>query len=178
MHRLSFFIQILSPLLQIGPKGLEFARYSLDYHTIRNYLYVHRKWGKNRYGVINLFLNIKNKEFSVNYNLIVIMTELMNTCRCMHRKLLQCTTKMVKLIRCLRLNDLSCRRRWIFITFLFMKTANMYSLSISSRAATMGSCSDDTVPYNTFSRLVFWFLRVYFSFPVHCSSLYRSTLQV
>eukprot|EP00262_Sarcandra_glabra_P013668 TRINITY_DN3850_c0_g1_i2.p1 TRINITY_DN3850_c0_g1~~TRINITY_DN3850_c0_g1_i2.p1 ORF type:complete len:481 (-),score=54.92 TRINITY_DN3850_c0_g1_i2:161-1534(-) len=32
----------------IGPKGLEFARYSLDYHTIRNYLHVHRSWGKQR----------------------------------------------------------------------------------------------------------------------------------
>ncbi|KAL9319061.1 hypothetical protein ACSQ67_015578 [Phaseolus vulgaris] len=32
----------------IGPKGLEFARYSLDYHTIRNYLYVNRLWGKER----------------------------------------------------------------------------------------------------------------------------------
>ncbi|KAH0641270.1 hypothetical protein KY285_037856 [Solanum tuberosum] len=30
----------------VGPKGLEFARYSLDYHTIRNYLHVVRKWGK------------------------------------------------------------------------------------------------------------------------------------
>ncbi|KAL6971173.1 7-hydroxymethyl chlorophyll a reductase [Sarracenia purpurea var. burkii] len=32
----------------VGPKGLEFARYSLDYHTIRNYLYVNRAWGKQR----------------------------------------------------------------------------------------------------------------------------------
>lgn len=32
----------------IGPKGLEFARYSLDYHTIRNYLHVNRAWGKAR----------------------------------------------------------------------------------------------------------------------------------
>ncbi|KAG5588322.1 hypothetical protein H5410_048756 [Solanum commersonii] len=32
----------------VGPKGLEFARYSLDYHTIRNYLHVVRKWGKER----------------------------------------------------------------------------------------------------------------------------------
>ncbi|KAG1361446.1 7-hydroxymethyl chlorophyll a reductase, chloroplastic [Cocos nucifera] len=32
----------------VGPKGLEFARYSLDYHTIRNYLYVNRQWGKQR----------------------------------------------------------------------------------------------------------------------------------
>ncbi|KAL3506298.1 hypothetical protein ACH5RR_031680 [Cinchona calisaya] len=32
----------------IGPKGLEFARYSLDYHTIRNYLHVNRIWGKQR----------------------------------------------------------------------------------------------------------------------------------
>lgn len=35
--------------VQIGPKGLEFARYSLDYHTIRNYLYTNRSWGKERY---------------------------------------------------------------------------------------------------------------------------------
>lgn len=34
----------------IGPKGLEFARYSLDYHTIRNYLYVNRQWGNQRAG--------------------------------------------------------------------------------------------------------------------------------
>jgi 7-hydroxymethyl chlorophyll a reductase len=33
---------------QVGPKGLEFARYSLDYHTIRNYLHVSRAWGKQR----------------------------------------------------------------------------------------------------------------------------------
>ncbi|KAL2469565.1 7-hydroxymethyl chlorophyll a reductase [Abeliophyllum distichum] len=32
----------------IGPKGLEFARYSLDYHTIRNYLHVNRAWGRQR----------------------------------------------------------------------------------------------------------------------------------
>ncbi|RWR96075.1 7-hydroxymethyl chlorophyll a reductase, chloroplastic isoform X1 [Cinnamomum micranthum f. kanehirae] len=32
----------------IGPKGLEFARYSLDYHTLRNYLHVQRSWGKLR----------------------------------------------------------------------------------------------------------------------------------
>eukprot|EP00898_Chlorokybus_atmophyticus_P003459 jgi/Chlat1/4113/Chrsp26S04124 len=35
-------------LEKIGPKGLEFGRYSLDYHTIRNYLYVMRTWGKQR----------------------------------------------------------------------------------------------------------------------------------
>jgi len=32
----------------VGPKGLEFGRYSLDYHNIRNYLHVHRAWGKKR----------------------------------------------------------------------------------------------------------------------------------
>eukprot|EP00466_Bigelowiella_natans_P007462 jgi/Bigna1/92839/estExt_fgenesh1_pm.C_800009 len=31
-------------LEKIGPKGLEFARYSLDYHWIRNYLYVQRNF--------------------------------------------------------------------------------------------------------------------------------------
>ncbi|GAB5368282.1 hypothetical protein AAMO2058_001305800 [Amorphochlora amoebiformis] len=31
-------------LEKIGPRGLEFARYSLDYHWIRNYLYVQRNF--------------------------------------------------------------------------------------------------------------------------------------
>ena len=31
-------------LTKIGPQGLEFAKYSVDYHTIRNYLYVKRNW--------------------------------------------------------------------------------------------------------------------------------------
>ena len=33
-------------VLKLGPKGLEFGRYSLDYHTIRNWLYVQRNWGE------------------------------------------------------------------------------------------------------------------------------------
>ena len=33
-------------LTKIGPQGLEFAKYSIDYHTLRNYLYVKRRWGK------------------------------------------------------------------------------------------------------------------------------------
>ena len=32
-------------LTNFGPQGLEFAKYSIDYHTIRNYLFVKRKWG-------------------------------------------------------------------------------------------------------------------------------------
>nr|CAB3480926.1 unnamed protein product [Digitaria exilis] len=44
-----FVGNILAFLLNlVGPKGLEFARYSLDYHTIRNYLHVRRAWGKRR----------------------------------------------------------------------------------------------------------------------------------
>ena len=35
-------------LTKIGPKGKEFGMYSLDYHTIRNYLYVNRVWGAER----------------------------------------------------------------------------------------------------------------------------------
>lgn len=31
-------------LLAVGPKGLEFGRYSVDYHFIRNWLYVKRRW--------------------------------------------------------------------------------------------------------------------------------------
>ncbi|CAI5463585.1 unnamed protein product [Closterium sp. Yama58-4] len=41
-HIIAFLLDL------VGPKGLEFARYSLDYHTIRNYLHVHRVWGKER----------------------------------------------------------------------------------------------------------------------------------
>ncbi|MGB7413928.1 MAG: Coenzyme F420 hydrogenase/dehydrogenase, beta subunit C-terminal domain [Thermosynechococcaceae cyanobacterium] len=32
-------------LTRFGPQGLEFAKYSIDYHTIRNYLFVKRNWG-------------------------------------------------------------------------------------------------------------------------------------
>ncbi|KAL3148810.1 hypothetical protein ABBQ32_001694 [Trebouxia sp. C0010 RCD-2024] len=35
-------------LTSIGPKGLEFGRYSIDYHYIRNYIYVNRHWKSNR----------------------------------------------------------------------------------------------------------------------------------
>ncbi|KAL3133577.1 hypothetical protein ABBQ38_007424 [Trebouxia sp. C0009 RCD-2024] len=35
-------------LTSIGPKGLEFGRYSIDYHYIRNYIYVNRHWKPNR----------------------------------------------------------------------------------------------------------------------------------
>jgi 7-hydroxymethyl chlorophyll a reductase len=34
--------------LQVGPKGVEFAKYSVDYHFIRNYLAVQRAWGPKR----------------------------------------------------------------------------------------------------------------------------------
>lgn len=40
---------LIAFLLQmVGPTGLEFGRYSLDYHTIRNYIHVYRTWGKER----------------------------------------------------------------------------------------------------------------------------------
>lgn len=31
---------------QIGPKNLEFGNYSLDYDTIRNYMYINCAWRK------------------------------------------------------------------------------------------------------------------------------------
>lgn len=34
--------------LQVGPKGVEFAKYSIDYHYIRNYLAVTRRWPARR----------------------------------------------------------------------------------------------------------------------------------
>ncbi|KAI3423955.1 hypothetical protein D9Q98_009789 [Chlorella vulgaris] len=35
-------------LEKLGPKGLEFAKYSVDYHYIRNYIHVMRHWGPKR----------------------------------------------------------------------------------------------------------------------------------
>lgn len=35
-------------LLKLGPTGLEFGRYSIDYHFIRNFLYVQRHMGAKR----------------------------------------------------------------------------------------------------------------------------------
>lgn len=35
-------------LTAIGPKGLEFGRYSIDYHYIRNYIHVNRHWRADR----------------------------------------------------------------------------------------------------------------------------------
>ena len=35
-------------LTAIGPKGLEFGRYSIDYHYIRNYIHVNRHWKSDR----------------------------------------------------------------------------------------------------------------------------------
>ena len=36
----------MARLLQaVGPKGVSFARYSIDYHLLRNYLHVLAEWG-------------------------------------------------------------------------------------------------------------------------------------
>lgn len=35
-------------LILVGPKGLFFAKYSIDYHILRNYLYVLDVWGEKR----------------------------------------------------------------------------------------------------------------------------------
>ena len=39
---------IAKVLTWLGPKGLEFGRYSIDYHYIRNFIYVHRHMGPAR----------------------------------------------------------------------------------------------------------------------------------
>ena len=40
---------LLSRILSwLGPKGMEFARYSIDYHYLRNFLYIHRHWKEER----------------------------------------------------------------------------------------------------------------------------------
>ena len=44
-----WFGTILAWLLsRTGPKGIEFAKYSIDYHYLRNYLYIHRHWKKDK----------------------------------------------------------------------------------------------------------------------------------
>ena len=35
-------------LRSVGPKGVSFARYSIDYHILRNYLFVLKQWGYER----------------------------------------------------------------------------------------------------------------------------------
>ena len=35
-------------LTKIGPKGMNFDRYSIDYHILRNYLHVLLEWGEDR----------------------------------------------------------------------------------------------------------------------------------
>ena len=32
----------------VAPKGINFARYSIDYHILRNYLHVLQEWGEDR----------------------------------------------------------------------------------------------------------------------------------
>lgn len=59
-------------LLKFGPKGLEFARYSLDYHTIRNYLHVNRAWGKQRYAKPNSCMSKMKCVLSVFLILFVV----------------------------------------------------------------------------------------------------------
>ena len=39
---------LASVLLKLGPTGLEFGRYSIDYHFIRNFLYAQRHMGAKR----------------------------------------------------------------------------------------------------------------------------------
>eukprot|EP01025_Chloroclados_australasicus_P033371 TRINITY_DN34023_c0_g1_i6.p4 TRINITY_DN34023_c0_g1~~TRINITY_DN34023_c0_g1_i6.p4 ORF type:complete len:158 (-),score=19.94 TRINITY_DN34023_c0_g1_i6:251-724(-) len=34
-------------LNKIGPKGIDFAKYSIEYHYLRNYIYVMKKWSNS-----------------------------------------------------------------------------------------------------------------------------------
>lgn len=44
-----FMGEIMASLLSsVGPKGVNFARYSIDYHVLRNYLHVMNEWGEER----------------------------------------------------------------------------------------------------------------------------------
>jgi hypothetical protein len=41
-------------LEKVGPKGKEFGLYSLDYHTIRNFIYVKRNFGGEARAAVGL----------------------------------------------------------------------------------------------------------------------------
>ncbi len=44
-----FLGEVLARLLTLlGPKGLDFAKYSIDYHVLRNYLFLINEWGLER----------------------------------------------------------------------------------------------------------------------------------
>lgn len=44
-----FIGEIMATLMRsMGPKGVNFARYSIDYHILRNYLHVLDEWGEER----------------------------------------------------------------------------------------------------------------------------------
>jgi coenzyme F420-reducing hydrogenase beta subunit len=44
-----FMGEIMATVLRVvGPKGTSFARYSIDYHILRNYLHVLQQWGPQR----------------------------------------------------------------------------------------------------------------------------------
>jgi coenzyme F420-reducing hydrogenase beta subunit len=67
----SFLGEIMAFAMQkIGPKGTNFARYSIDYHLLRNYLHILDEWGEDRakeclptyaQDIVNHYLNLDPK---------------------------------------------------------------------------------------------------------------------
>merc|ERR1712071_542139 len=56
----------------LGPKGVNFARYSIDYHVLRNYLHVLDQWGEDRaanclprYAEMIVEQYLRNEKFAV-----------------------------------------------------------------------------------------------------------------
>ncbi len=43
---------VASVMRAVGPKGVNFARYSLDYHLLRNYLHVIDEWGEGGKSIV------------------------------------------------------------------------------------------------------------------------------
>lgn len=61
-----FVGEVLAMLLgNIGPKGIHFAKYSIDYHVLRNYLYCLYYWGSD--GVVEEFLPLYAKSVVGKY---------------------------------------------------------------------------------------------------------------
>lgn len=45
----TFLGEVMATVLRVvGPKGVNFARYSIDYHILRNYLHILQQWGPKR----------------------------------------------------------------------------------------------------------------------------------
>eukprot|EP00238_Polyblepharides_amylifera_P011979 CAMPEP_0196596814 /NCGR_PEP_ID=MMETSP1081-20130531/88026_1 /TAXON_ID=36882 /ORGANISM="Pyramimonas amylifera, Strain CCMP720" /LENGTH=156 /DNA_ID=CAMNT_0041921973 /DNA_START=10 /DNA_END=480 /DNA_ORIENTATION=+ len=69
-----FVGELLATVLEkLGPKGLEFARYSLDYHYVRNFLHTQRSFGKRADAHIPKFAKMIIHQYNQNGELDMLI---------------------------------------------------------------------------------------------------------